>query len=334
MNHLNIGGVPPLSLVPSWGRRAGPALRITLILLGLLVLSWGTQCIGAQEVYQINGTGSRILSPPRLKAAADELFAMYPHIKQDVAGIFRWPVDVVPTVMLVGNGAKFQRMAGSPLIIAFAQPQRSLIVMDWSKLKHAPEDIQNIFKHELCHLLIHHHITQVPVPRWLDEGVAQWASDGVGDIILDQKRSQLNRVAFTGRFIPLRRLETGFPRKKQNLRLAYEESKSFTEYLVARFGKKGLLRLLDQMHKGDSVPRAAHHVFGVSIYELERDWQQSVKGRVSWFTYLSYYLYEILFALGGLMTLVAGIKVFLRKRAYMREEMETRFEEEYITPED
>ncbi|MGM0425814.1 MAG: peptidase MA family metallohydrolase [Thermodesulfobacteriota bacterium] len=312
----------PLSV---WSVRA--VARPNIILPCILFILCVASPLHSEEVYRLEAEGVRIWCAPRLKGAAEDLAEIYPLIREAVEGIFGWQMIRSPTVILVNNGAQFERMSGNPLIIAFAEPEKALIVMDWSKLKGNPSTTRAIFKHELCHLLIHQHITRVPVPRWLDEGVAQWASDGMGDIMVDQKRSLLNKAAFNGRFIPLRRLERGFPREKQRLILAYEESKSFTEHLIARFGKEGLLGVLERMQQGSTVPRAIQHTYSVSLYKLEREWQQSVKRRVSWFTYLSYYLYEILFAFGGLVTFFAGIKVFLRKRAYMKQEMETRFEE-------
>ena len=40
------------------------------------------------------------------------------------------------------------------------------------------------------------------------------------------------------------------------------------------------------------------------------------------FTYLSYHLYEILFAVMALISVYAFIKVMMKKRAYKREETE------------
>ena len=307
-------------------RPCGIALVMYLLLSSLLFIL-GAAPVHAEEMYRLEANGVRIGCAPRLKPVAEDLAKLYPLIRDEVEETFGWQIIRTPTVILVGDGGRFEKMSGNPLIVAFAQPDQALIVMDWSKLKADVAKTRDIFKHELCHLCIHQHITRVPVPRWLDEGVAQWASDGVGDILLDQKRSQLNRAAFNGRFIPLGRLERGFPREEQRLLLAYEESKYFIHYILDRFGKKGLLDVLGHMQQGETAPRAIQSVFAVSLRELEGDWQRFVEQRVSWFTFVSYYLYEILFAFGGLVTLFAGIKVFLRKRAYMKQEMETRFEE-------
>ncbi|MDZ7698302.1 MAG: peptidase MA family metallohydrolase [Deltaproteobacteria bacterium] len=246
----------------------------------------------------------------------------YPFVKERVETIFGWKLKGSPTLILLGKGSSFERMAGSAYVIAFAAPEKNLIVMDWSKLKGNRIHAQDVLKHELCHLLIHQEITRVPVPRWLDEGLAQWASDGVMDIVSDQKGSRLNRAVFNDRMIPVRRLADGFPIRKDRLILAYEESKDFVEYIIGRYGKEGLLKMLRRMGQGQTVSEASQSTFSVPLASLEVGWKESLKRRVTWLSYLSYYLYEILFALGGLLMCFAAVKVFLRKRAYMRAEME------------
>jgi len=277
----------------------------------------------AETLHQMASNGIRIFFDPRLKQVATQLTGAYPHIKGEIEAIFDWKLKGVPSLILVSNGSQFEKIAGSPYIIAFARPEEGLIVMDWSKLKRSPSHIHDVFKHELCHLLIHQHINADLVPRWLDEGVAQWASDGIADVILEQKGSLLDRAAFNGRFIPLRRLSRGFPEDKEGLALAYEESKDFIEYIVGRYGKAGLLALLRRMQQGETVSQAAGGAFSVPLVTLEADWQKSLEQKVTWFTYLSYYLYEILFGLGGFLLCFAAMKVFLRKRAYMKAEVES-----------
>jgi hypothetical protein len=276
--------------------------------------------------------GIRIFSDPRLKQVASRMAEIYPHIKGEIEAIFAWKMKAFPSLILVSNGSQFEKMAGSPYVLAFARPEEGLIVMDWSKLKGSPSHIHDVFKHELCHLIIHQHINPDLVPRWLDEGVAQWASDSLGEILLEERGSFLDRAAFNGQFIPLRRLSRAFPEDRQGLTLAYEESKDFINYIVGRYGREGLLALLGRMKQGKTIFQATRDVFSVPLVTLEADWQNALEQKVSWFTYLSYYLYEILFGLGGLLLCFAAVKVFLRKRAYMKEEVESLWGDEESSP--
>lgn len=279
----------------------------------------------AGEVHVLEKADVQVLFEPKLGSAANEVVQIYPATKTGLEGVFRWDISFRPTVLLIKNSEHFQHMAESPLTVAFAVPRKNLVVIDSTRMNIHPFSLGNTLKHELCHLLLHYYIREDLLPRWLDEGVCQWVSDGIGDILFDQKRSLLNKAAFRGRFIPLYALKDTFPRPKESLMLAYEESKSFVAHIIAHFGKEGLLAVLRHMKKGENVEAALLKALSMSLEKLEKDWQQSLRKKVTWLTYLSYHLYEILFALMAFIAIAAFIKIAFRKRAYAREDEEKRF---------
>lgn len=286
----------------------------------LFILSAKSLCAG--ELNVLKDKDFAVFYAPPLKYAALEIADMYPGIKADLERIFGWKLNLKPSIILIKDRSKFQRMAESPLTVAFAVPSRNLIVIDHSKMHINPFNLGNILKHELCHLLLHHHIRGIALPRWLDEGIAQWASDGISDILMDQKRSLLNKATFRNRLIPLHRLQKGFPPDKGSLSLAYEESKSFVTYIISKFEKEGILTVLNYMRQGEDVDSAILKALSIPLGELEKKWHHSLKQRVTWFTYLSYHLYEILFSVAALITIYGFIRVIMRKRAYLKEEEE------------
>jgi len=279
----------------------------------------------AEGLYLLENKGIQILFDPSQESVARELAQIYPEVRAELRRTLGWDLTVVPTVRLVQDSQTFQRWVESPLTVAFAVPAKDLVVMDASRMNAHPFTLRNTFKHELCHLLLHGHIESHSLPRWLDEGIAQWVSDGALDILLDQKRSVLNRSALRGRFIPLHSLTRGFPRNDQALILAYEESRSFIDYLIGMSGPDGVLTLLQVMKEGDSVEDAVFKAYATSLGQLEREWQRSLKNRMSWFTYLSYYLYEILFVLAALMSVYGFIRIMIKKRRRMKEDVEESF---------
>ncbi|MCP4665037.1 MAG: hypothetical protein GY849_01620 [Deltaproteobacteria bacterium] len=293
--------------------------RALILTTFLLLMAKG---LYAEDIRVLEQRDVLVLYEARLGSAAEEAAHIYPAVKARLEGVFGWDLALRPTVLLIMNRERFQRMAESPLTVAFAVPRKNLIVIDYSRMNIHPFSLGNTLKHELCHLLLHYHIQGRLLPRWLDEGVCQWVSDGIGDILFDQKRSLLNRAAFRGRFIPLDALKEGFPRQQEALLLAYEESRSFIDHIIARFGKEGLLGVLGQLKGGENVEVAMLKALSMPLEKLEEDWQASLRKKVTWFTYLSYHLYEILFVLMAFITIAAFIKIVLRKRAYAREEEE------------
>jgi hypothetical protein len=96
---------------------------------------------------------------------------MFPHLKANLEREIGWDLNLIPSVLLMKNRKLFQRMAESPLTVAFAVPARNLIVIDYTRMLVRPFSLEITLKHELCHLLLHHHIRGHDFPRWLDEGV-------------------------------------------------------------------------------------------------------------------------------------------------------------------
>ena len=76
------------------------------------------------------------------------------------------------------------------------------------------------------------------------------------------------------------------------------------------------------MKNGEAEDAAFLKALSVPLRSLEKEWHESLSRKMTWFTYLSYYLYEILFGLTGLISMFAFIKIILKKRAYMAEERE------------
>lgn len=294
--------------------------KLLIPLIVLIIIC--TRCLYAGEFNVIQKKDVSVFFDPPLRFTAQEVGDMYPDVKYVIEDILGWDLNVRPSVLLIKDRRRFQRMAESPLTVAFAVPGRNLIVIDHSRMNIHPFSLENILKHELCHLLLHHHIKQGILPKWLDEGVCQWVSDGIADIIMEQKRSLLNKAALRGRFIRLGSLQKGFPPDRDRLLLAYEESKSFVSHIIGEYGKDGILKVLKHMKNGEHADVAVLKAFSVPLDVLEKQWHRSLRQKMTWFTYLSYHLYEILFALMALIAVYASIKMIIRKRTYMKEETE------------
>jgi len=251
-----------------------------------------------------------------LKNAAEEVKDIYPDIKAGLEKTIGWKVTFRPTVLLIKESKTFRKMVGNNQFVAFAVPRKNLIVIDYSKMKTHPFSLEITLRHELCHLLLHHYIREENLPRWLDEGISQWVSGGMAEIIMDTKRSPLKDAVLSGRFIPVSALTKGFPKEEKSLLLAYEESKSIVEYMGRKYGSNGVLEVLNNLRDGDGVDAAVQKALKIPIQELETRWHKQLKMRITWFTYLSSNLYDILFFLAALITIAGFIRLLMRKRNY------------------
>jgi len=213
-------------------------------------------------------------------------------------------------------------MAGHELVVAYALPKKKVVVIDYSKMNTSPFTLQTTFKHELCHLLLHHYIRDDNLPRWLDEGICQWASDGLADIIMDAKRDRLPAAILSDTDFDLETLRHQFPRDKNALILAYEQSKSVVEYLNREYGSQGILDFLKLLQQGYDFKSAFELRFAISFDEFKYQWRAHLKKNINWFTYLSIHLYEILFVSAALLTVFGFFRKIVRRRAYSMEEDE------------
>jgi Peptidase MA superfamily len=259
-----------------------------------------------------------------LDQTAKHILSVYPTIKKTLESLFQWPVNFRPTLVLINNQKKFQQLAGHELVVAYALPGKNVVVIDYSKMNTSPFTLVTIVKHELCHLLLHHHIKEDNLPRWLDEGICQWASDGLADILLDTKRTRLPAAILSDSDFDLVKLAHRFPRENNGLMLAYEQSKSVVEYMNRQYGLQAMRDLLGLLRQGIDIESAVENRFAVSLEAFEDQWRNHLKSSINWFTYLSIHLYEILFVSAALLTILGFIRSLLRKRTYEKdnEEME------------
>jgi hypothetical protein len=304
------------------GRDVQPQLLPKVFLLIFAFLHVFPGPLYSQPLHVLEKEHLAVLYETSLKGAAEETVELYQGVKKDVEQKLGLEVTFVPSILLIKNTEAFRKMAGSDLIVAFAVPDKTLMVIDHSRMKVSPFSLAVTMKHELCHLVVHHHLRGRRIPKWFDEGIAQWVSEGIGEIMIEQKKPPLNEAVLAGKIIPMRALSEFFPGDRESLPLAYEESQSLVTYMVERYGKESILNILERVKEGNTWEDAVWGALGVSFLDLEDGWHHHLKKRLTWFTYVVNNLYEILFFLAALASVIGFLRAYLRKRAYMREQEE------------
>lgn len=253
--------------------------------------------------------------PPRLTEAAQNLGEVFPELGRELRRSLGWEYDRTPTIVLFEDRGRFEEWAGTPFFSAFAVPDRELIVLDHGRLSD-PAALRATFKHELCHLLLGRHIDRDRLPRWLDEGVAQWSSDGLSELLVSRDRVSLPAAAASGRLFALSTLADGFPNTRSGLALAYAQSRSVVDYLVREYGRQGLLELLNALKAGEAPKAAVQTALGISLGQLEADWKKSLEDPPAWLLFLARYLYEFIFVGAAMVTVYGFIRLRLRQKRY------------------
>jgi hypothetical protein len=294
--------------------------RLCTFVLSIVFLALSASFLSAETGSIQTGAANIVFEKP-LMPVAREIAGIYPAVSSELSGTFRWEIDFRPDIVLAKDRDTFRKMVGSDSILAFAVPERNLIVLDTSRVYTKPFTLRTTLKHELCHLVLHRNIHGDRLPRWLDEGICQWASGGIAELMVEDPDKALAQAAASDRLIPLRELER-FPDDEKFLLLSYEESRSFVEYLISRFGEDEFLQAVGHYKEGNSLDEALQKSFSMGLDDLERDWQSRMKRKYTWFYYLSSNLYTILFVFAALVTVYGFIRLLHKKRAYKDEEAE------------
>ena len=134
--------------------------------------------------------------------------------------------------------------------------------------------IEEVVTHELAHLVFHDAVDnpyQYP-PRWLNEGVAVYVSDGY----TDSDRSLVRGAAGGGTIMPLEGLGGHFPTRTSRISLAYAESVSAVDYFVKTYGEEQLVRLITSFADGTGLDAAFLAATGEDFAAFDEAWLTSL----------------------------------------------------------
>jgi len=139
-------------------------------------------------------------------------------------------------------------------------------------------------RHEWAHLGLHAYLGELRVPRWFDEGYAQWASGG-----FDASEAWRLRVLLAlGRTPAMDSLSLRWPAGREQARTAYLLAASAVDYMLGPSGERGLSLFLERWRAERSFDEALVRTFGVTPGQLEEDWKQHVRHRYGWLLVLSH----------------------------------------------
>jgi hypothetical protein len=140
----------------------------------------------------------------------------------------------------------------------------------------APGDMsyaETVVPHELTHVVFDE-VTGNPYhypPRWLNEGVAVYVSQGFDSA----DRSLVRQAAANSSLMPLAAIGGQFPTSQDRFFLAYAESVSAVDYFIRTYGQPALVKLLQTYGTGASDDEAFQAATGADMAAFDRAWQSS-----------------------------------------------------------
>ncbi len=138
-----------------------------------------------------------------------------------------------------------------------------------------------ILWHELSHVF-HVQLSKSRVPRWFTEGLAEYETKRARPEWKREDDRALYEALEAGRLPSLMQMNHAFThaRDPQDLMVAYYASSLAMEYIVERFGFAKIPELLAHFGQGQTLEQAFEQVLGVSVADLNRDFQTTLRARL------------------------------------------------------
>lgn len=189
---------------------------------------------------------------------------------------------------------------GQSWVSGHADPARGSIVVALPPAVSQPLEIQRLIPHEIAHILLYRFMGAEfeYLPAWLSEGLSSQM-----EIYSLPEYDLVVQRAYEGRdLIPFAHLCQAFPADVELAFQAYAQADALVDYIQQEYGVTGLQSMIYAYDQGVSCERGVEVSLGVTLQELEKDWQRDTfsKGTYLIFIYLLIgLLVFMVFGLGG-----------------------------------
>lgn len=232
--------------------------------------------------------------------------------------------DSVPSgvdAWIVRSRARFDSLVGGRTpewTGGVAIPSRNALVLPaWDGGLTRPGEVGRVLRHEWAHLGLHQYLGGLRIPRWFNEGYAEWSGGW------DAREAWRLRVLLaTGGAPSLDSLTFRWPGGAQAARTAYLLSATVLEYLVSASGERGLEIFLRRWREEESFETALRGTYGVTSGQLEEDWREFVKSRYGWLYVLGHSA-----VFWSILSVLLLVMFFIRRRESRRRMGKLRSEE-------
>ena len=234
---------------------------------------------------------------------------------QNVQRIFHEALTIPVSVRITKSDAEFFRFLRHRVpewSQAVALPGQRMVVLklaDAEQIKKSPQ----ILVHELMHVLLFDYLRNIYLPTWLNEGLADYFSEGGLNF---EKKLVLAQAIVQKKIIDLAAIDSLQQMKAPRARLAYVEAQSAVEFIVRQYGEAKIVELLKSLRLRKDFGKAFQQTFGFDLLDFEIQWNESIKKKYRWLVLLKFE--EWIFALSGILFLIAVVVVYLRNKKKMK----------------
>ena len=158
----------------------------------------------------------------------------------------------------------------SPWVRGVALPGRRIVVKSLIE-----PVLREVVAHEVTHVLLEETLGEqgIEVPRWLHEGLAQFANQDLSP----GYRQVLGEASVAGRLMDIEQMEAAFSGSKAEVALAYAQSYTLARFLHELEPDGGFRTYLQHLQVTGDPDRAFIRTYGMTRQEIERKWRTQVR---------------------------------------------------------
>ena len=197
-----------------------------------------------------------------------------------------------------------------------AWPSRGWIFLRSPRVRSGvAQPLTQVLDHEIVHIILGRAFAHRPVPRWLQEGVAQFFAGEYNQRTIEQLGSFAEPMS-------LMDLSRGFPKDPFQARMAYAQSADVVAFLYRTYGPNALQVLIREMSHGTEFALALYKATGLFPEELDAAWRGRSFSAPLWIQ--NFGADTTLLAGTGLLLLFGGLR---KRKSYIKMRPDWEYEE-------
>lgn len=177
-----------------------------------------------------------------------------------------------PTQVIIYSKSQFKQASDSPVWVAGLYDGKIRLPLN-DVLTNADE-LKRLILHEYTHAVIFN-LSRGYCPVWLNEGFAQTLE---GEGLSEKQTANLKRQIAKKQIFDMKSLEGSFMgiTPESSVVLAYDQSLSFTAFLIEKIGQSQLVEILPEFSHGKTMSRIFSENFYSSYEKLQGEWLESL----------------------------------------------------------
>jgi tetratricopeptide (TPR) repeat protein len=177
-----------------------------------------------------------------------------------------------PTQVIIYSKSQFKQASDSPVWVAGLYDGK--IRLPLNDILTNADELKKLILHEYTHAVIFN-LSRGYCPVWLNEGFAQTLE---GEGISEKQTANVKKQIAKKQIFDMKSLEGSFLgiTPESSVVLAYDQSLSFTGFLIEKIGQSQLVEILPEFSHGKSMQQIFKENFYSSYDKLQAEWYESV----------------------------------------------------------